>query len=200
MSTKVVKIETSSIAIYQKGKPHASLSLYIYAPRDLLGSFHHFQPRSSNLCRGWPFSTSAHGWPISDCTSEGLKAAICLLKTNTIKEGIANNSLKDISEERLQKAINVLLTYQNEDGGWATYENNRGKYGCCVFSKHCSSQLPFLTELWYHIFSSKNLFLGWGWYEQLNPSEVFGDIMIDYSYVECRYVRNIHKDLYHTFI
>jgi lanosterol synthase/cycloartenol synthase len=26
---------------------------------------------------------------------------------------------------------------------------------------------------------------GWGWYEQLNPSEVFGDIMIDYSYVEC---------------
>jgi len=26
---------------------------------------------------------------------------------------------------------------------------------------------------------------GFAWYEQLNPSEVFGDIMIDYSYVEC---------------
>eukprot|EP00971_Amphidinium_carterae_P096958 1919436-Amphidinium_carterae.1 len=26
---------------------------------------------------------------------------------------------------------------------------------------------------------------GWGWYELMNPSEVFGDIMIDYSYVEC---------------
>ena len=26
---------------------------------------------------------------------------------------------------------------------------------------------------------------GAAWYEQLNPSEVFGDIMIDYSYVEC---------------
>ena len=25
---------------------------------------------------GWPFSTSAHGWPISDCTSEGLKAVM----------------------------------------------------------------------------------------------------------------------------
>jgi squalene/oxidosqualene cyclase-like protein len=74
-----------------------------------------------------------------------------LLKTETIKEGIASKALRDISEERLQKAVNVLLTYQNEDGGWATYENNRG----------------------------------WGWYEQLNPSEVFGDIMIDYSYVEC---------------
>ena len=45
----------------------------------------------------------------------------------------------------------MLLTLQNVDGGWATYENNRG----------------------------------YGWYEWLNPSEVFGDIMIDYSYVEC---------------
>jgi len=25
---------------------------------------------------GWPFSTSAHGWPISDCTAEGLKAVV----------------------------------------------------------------------------------------------------------------------------
>ncbi len=24
----------------------------------------------------WPFSTQDHGWPISDCTSEGLKATI----------------------------------------------------------------------------------------------------------------------------
>jgi squalene cyclase len=112
---------------------------------------------------GWPFSTSAHGWPISDCTSEGLKATLCLLKTKTIKEALkladddasaVDGSLTPflpISDERLYKAVNVLLTYQNEDGGWATYENNRG----------------------------------WGWYEQLNPSEVFGDIMIDYSYVEC---------------
>jgi len=56
-----------------------------------------------------------------------------------------------ISDERLFKALNVLLTLQNVDGGWATYENNRG----------------------------------YSWYEWLNPSEVFGDIMIDYSYVEC---------------
>jgi squalene/oxidosqualene cyclase-like protein len=56
-----------------------------------------------------------------------------------------------ISDERLFKALEVLLTLQNVDGGWATYENNRG----------------------------------YSWYEWLNPSEVFGDIMIDYSYVEC---------------
>ena len=56
-----------------------------------------------------------------------------------------------ISDERLKDAVNVILSYHNVDGGWATYENNRG----------------------------------YGWYEMLNPSEVFGDIMIDYSYVEC---------------
>jgi hypothetical protein len=25
---------------------------------------------------GWPFSTKDHGWPISDCTAEGLKVAL----------------------------------------------------------------------------------------------------------------------------
>ena len=101
---------------------------------------------------GWPFSTSAHGWPISDCTGEGLKASLCLLfHSETVKQGLLNHLLKPIPEERLKNAVNVCLTLQNEDGGWATYENNRG----------------------------------FGWYELLNPSEVFGDIMIDYSYVEC---------------
>ncbi len=56
-----------------------------------------------------------------------------------------------ISEERLKDCINVICSLQNDDGGWATYENNRG----------------------------------FGWYEKLNPSEAFGSIMIDYSYVEC---------------
>eukprot|EP00429_Kryptoperidinium_foliaceum_P000631 CAMPEP_0176013960 /NCGR_PEP_ID=MMETSP0120_2-20121206/6575_1 /TAXON_ID=160619 /ORGANISM="Kryptoperidinium foliaceum, Strain CCMP 1326" /LENGTH=900 /DNA_ID=CAMNT_0017346883 /DNA_START=17 /DNA_END=2715 /DNA_ORIENTATION=+ len=100
---------------------------------------------------GWPFSTSAHGWPISDCTGEGLKASLCLYKSECVQKGLKEGNLRPISDERLFQAANILLTYQNEDGGWATYENNRG----------------------------------WGWYEQLNPSEVFGDIMIDYSYVEC---------------
>jgi len=100
---------------------------------------------------GWPFSTSAHGWPISDCTGEGLKGVIVLLKSKSVQAAVQDGSLKDINESRFQDAVNVILTLQNEDGGWATYENNRG----------------------------------FGWYEQLNPSEVFGDIMIDYSYAEC---------------
>lgn len=95
---------------------------------------------------GWPFSTSAHGWPISDCTAEGLKAVLELRKLPFIQA----DEVK-ISDQRLYDAVAVLLSYQNKDGGWATYENNRG----------------------------------YGWYELLNPSEAFGDIMIDYSYVEC---------------
>ena len=30
-----------------------------------------------------------------------------------------------VSEERLQDCDNVILSYQNGDGGWATYENTR---------------------------------------------------------------------------
>ena len=103
---------------------------------------------------GWPFSTSAHGWPISDCTGEGLKAVISLLRSPPVLAAIEDGSLPDIrsgSNARLKEAVDVILALQNADGGFATYENNRG----------------------------------YGWYEKLNPSEVFGDIMIDYSYVEC---------------
>jgi len=100
---------------------------------------------------GWPFSTSAHGWPISDCTGEGLKGVLALMDSPIIMSAVKEGALKSIEPSRLYDAVNVILTLQNEDGGWATYENNRG----------------------------------FGWFEELNPSEVFGDIMIDYSYVEC---------------
>ena len=73
------------------------------------------------------------------------------MKSQTIQSGLEEGKIKEIGLERINNAVNVLLSYQNEDGGWATYENNRG----------------------------------FAWYESLNPSEVFGDIMIDYSYVEC---------------
>lgn len=66
---------------------------------------------------GWPFSTSAHGWPISDCSAEGLKGVLCLLQCKVVQDGISNKSLKPIDDERLEKAINVIITYQNEDGG-----------------------------------------------------------------------------------
>lgn len=56
-----------------------------------------------------------------------------------------------ISDARLADAVNVILSYQNSDGGWPTYELQRS-------------------------FAAVEL---------LNPAETFGDIMVDYSYVEC---------------
>ncbi|GAX75143.1 hypothetical protein CEUSTIGMA_g2587.t1 [Chlamydomonas eustigma] len=93
----------------------------------------------------WPFSTRDHGWPISDCSSEGLKAALILANLPEEKVG------SPLSDSRFFDCVNVILSYQNFDGGMATYENTR--------SFHCL--------------------------EVLNPSETFGDIIVDYSYVEC---------------
>ncbi|PXF45995.1 Cycloartenol synthase [Gracilariopsis chorda] len=95
----------------------------------------------------WPFSTRDHGWPIADCTGEGLAAALLLQS----EHGTWIPKTEQISLDRLAEAAEMILNYQNDDGGWATYELTRGP----------------------------------AWLEYLNPSEVFGDIMIDYSYVEC---------------
>lgn len=95
---------------------------------------------------GWAFSTFEQGWPITDCTAEGLKTSIKYLHS-----GVLADAEKTITKERLQDSINVLLAYQNKDGGWASYEPTRAPK----------------------------------WIEKLNAAEVFGDIMLDYSYAEC---------------
>ncbi|CAJ1348635.1 unnamed protein product [Effrenium voratum] len=95
---------------------------------------------------GWGFSTAEQAWPVSDTTAEAFKAVLQLRKFACIQtEG------EHMPDQHLFDTARFLLSYQNNDGGWATYENTRG----------------------------------WKWYELMNPSEVFGDIMIDYSYVEC---------------
>ena len=90
---------------------------------------------------GWPFSDRAHGWPITDCTAEGLKCALALQR----------HVEQPVPEELMVDAVKLILSFQNEDGGWATYERQRGGR----------------------------------WLELLNPSGVFGGIMVDYSYTEC---------------
>jgi squalene/oxidosqualene cyclase-like protein len=98
----------------------------------------HYRHRSKG---GWPFSTRAHGWPITDCTAEGLICALLL-------EGRFPD---EVPTDLLRAAVSLILSWQNDDGGWATYERQRAG----------------------------------AWLEALNPSQVFGDIMVDYSYVEC---------------
>ncbi|KAK4587597.1 hypothetical protein RGQ29_018848 [Quercus rubra] len=54
----------------------------------------------------WPFSIADHGWPVSDCTAEGLKAVLLL---STFPSEIVGKSL-DV--KRLYDAVNVLLSLQ----------------------------------------------------------------------------------------
>ncbi|MCK5889413.1 MAG: terpene cyclase/mutase family protein [Methylococcales bacterium] len=66
---------------------------------------------------GWPFSTVEHSWPIADCTAEGLSTAFAIHHS-----GLVNPV---INERRLKLAVDVLLSFQNKDGGWASYELTR---------------------------------------------------------------------------
>jgi squalene/oxidosqualene cyclase-like protein len=94
---------------------------------------------------GWPFSTNEHGWPITDCTAEGLKTVLLFRESGVVKME------EQVTDNMLKKSADLILTFQNPNGGWASYELTRGPR----------------------------------WLEALNPSEVFGNIMIDYGYTEC---------------
>lgn len=65
---------------------------------------------------GWPFSTRAHGWPITDCTAEGLRASLAL------REHLGTG----LDDGALREAVNRILAWQNPCGGWASYERVRG--------------------------------------------------------------------------
>jgi cycloartenol synthase len=65
---------------------------------------------------GWTFSTADQGWPVADCTSEGFMASLLLSKISPEIVGEA------IEVNRLYDTVNCLLSWQNEDGGFASYE------------------------------------------------------------------------------
>ena len=70
---------------------------------------------------GWPFSTRAHGWPISDCTALGLSA---VLRLHRSPHHVVPDAER-IPVERLRRAVDVILSLQNGDGSWSTYERQR---------------------------------------------------------------------------
>ena len=84
---------------------------------------------------GWPFSTSAHGWPISDCTGEGLKGVLALMDSPTVMDAVKKGILNSMETSRLHDAVNVILTLQNEDGG------------TCLLLLHAVEQTYLLTTI-----------------------------------------------------
>ncbi|KAK9931606.1 hypothetical protein M0R45_018878 [Rubus argutus] len=111
--------------------------------RDCYGNLSYWHRHISK--GGWPFSTLDNGWTASDCTAEGLKAALLLSRMPSEIVGDA------IAADQLYDAVNVVLSLQNSNGGFASYELTRS----------------------------------YAWLEMINPTETFGDVMIDYQYVEC---------------
>ncbi|CAN1748565.1 Cycloartenol synthase [Linum perenne] len=95
---------------------------------------------------GWPFSTPDNGCSSNmDDLLEFLQAAMLL--SNMPKDIVGDS----VPVNQLFDSVNCILSLQNENGGFASYELTRSH----------------------------------PWLEMLNPSETFGDIMIDYQYVEC---------------
>ena len=86
---------------------------------------------------GWCFSDGAHRWPVSDCTAEALTAILAMHKKLDLPPA------KRISDQRLHQAAVFILSRQNRDGGFGTYEKRRGPawldginpsemYGACM--------------------------------------------------------------------
>jgi lanosterol synthase len=69
---------------------------------------------------GFCFSDGQHRWPVSDCTAEALAA---LMETEERCGGAIEQPL---CRDRLQQAVRFLLSRQNADGGFGTYEPRRG--------------------------------------------------------------------------
>ncbi len=87
---------------------------------------------------GWCFSDGSHRWPVSDCTAE----AICAVILAHDCPGLLPPEDR-MADERLFQAIDFILSRQNADGGFGTYERRRGSawlesmnpsemYGSCM--------------------------------------------------------------------
>jgi lanosterol synthase len=70
---------------------------------------------------GWCFSDGQHRWPVSDCTAEALCA---ILAAHEVPGLVAE--AERIPNDRLKLAADFILSRQNRDGGFGTYERRRG--------------------------------------------------------------------------
>ena len=68
---------------------------------------------------GWCFSDGAHRWPVSDCAAEAVSALLA------VHDGTLPVETR-IERDRLQRAAVFILSRQNRDGGFSTYERQRG--------------------------------------------------------------------------
>ncbi|XP_011009935.1 PREDICTED: beta-amyrin synthase-like isoform X2 [Populus euphratica] len=105
-----------------------------------------FRSMYRHISKGaWTLSVKDHGWQVSDCTAEALRALLLLSQMPAEIVG------ETIDTERLHNAIDFLLSLQSKNGGFSVWEPARGQR----------------------------------WLEVLNPTQAFGDVMVETEYVEC---------------
>ncbi|KAH8510951.1 hypothetical protein H0E87_008472 [Populus deltoides] len=105
-----------------------------------------FRSMYRHISKGaWTLSVKDHGWQVSDCTAEALRALLLLSQMPAEIIG------ETIDTERLHNAIDFLLSLQSKNGGFSVWEPARGQR----------------------------------WLEVLNPTQAFGDVMVETEYVEC---------------
>ncbi|QXP85532.1 2,3-oxidosqualene cyclase [Methylococcus sp. Mc7] len=69
---------------------------------------------------GWCFSDGRHRWPVSDCAAEAVSALFALYERGDVR--IAAR----LGADRLRLGVEFILSRQNADGGFGTYERRRG--------------------------------------------------------------------------
>lgn len=69
---------------------------------------------------GWCFSDGQHRWPVSDCAAEALSALFALYERSDLALG------EHLEADRLRLGVEFILSRQNADGGFGTYERRRG--------------------------------------------------------------------------
>ncbi len=67
---------------------------------------------------GWCLGDAKHAWPVSDCTAEALSAVLGMHERNLAPAD-------RIPDSRLAQAADFILSRQNRDGGFGSYERAR---------------------------------------------------------------------------
>ena len=74
----------------------------------------------------WGFSNRTQGYTVSDCTAEALKSTLLLQSISNPANPEKNLYPSLIPDQRLQQAVDILLTMQNASGACSSYEPTRG--------------------------------------------------------------------------
>jgi squalene/oxidosqualene cyclase-like protein len=81
------------------------------------------RPGRDSVKGGWSFSDGTHQWPVSDCTAEALSAVLTVHRRADLRSSIGSR----LPAGRLYEAVGFILSRQNPDGGFGTYERTRGR-------------------------------------------------------------------------